>query len=249
MLLKLYVDLEAPKLDEFCNLTNHASLSDCEPYLISHKRYNALALLFKQRGQDVKALDMWSKLGSEDVFDNGRDGVKETVAYLSEHDNHALVMQYSRWVLQKDPEEGLKIFTSAQRQTEIPPDDVLDHLRSYKDLLSQQYLEYLVHVSKTEVPKYHTQLAIRYLEIMLSSSTSSTDGQRVGVLSSELLQTKHTLLAFFEDSQYYDVSALLSRTAKTDMYEERVALFKKANQHYQVLRPTDCYLLIENPRG
>lgn len=176
MLLKLYVDLGASKLDDFANAANRASLSDCEPYLITHKRYNALALLFKQRGQDVKALDMWSKLGSEDVFDNGRDGVKETVSFLSGHDNHMLVMQYSRWVLQKDPEEGLKIFTSTQRQTEIPPDDVLDHLRSYKDLLSQQYLEYLVHVSKTEVEKYHTQLAIRYLEIMLSATSSTVTG-------------------------------------------------------------------------
>lgn len=230
VLLKLYVDLGASKLDEFCNLRNHASLSDCEPYLITHKRYNALALLFKQRGQDVKALDMWSKLGSEDVFDNGRDGVKETVSFLSGHDNHMLVMQYSRWVLQKDPEEGLKIFTSAQRQTEIPPDDVLDHLRSYKDLLSQQYLEYLVHVSKTEVGKYHTQLAIRYLEIMLSASSSTAR------LNNELLHTKQTLLKFLESSHYYDVSALLSRTAKTDMFEERVVLFKKADQHYQALR-------------
>ena len=38
-----------------------------------------MALLFKQRHQDIKALDMWSKLGSEDVFDSGHDGVKATV--------------------------------------------------------------------------------------------------------------------------------------------------------------------------
>ena len=52
--------------------------------------------------------------------------------------------------------------------------------------------------------------------------------------SVELLNTKHTLLKFLESSQYYDVSTLLSRTAKTDMFEERVVLFKKADQHYQV---------------
>eukprot|EP00658_Telonema_sp_P-2_P023578 TRINITY_DN19457_c0_g1_i4.p1 TRINITY_DN19457_c0_g1~~TRINITY_DN19457_c0_g1_i4.p1 ORF type:complete len:329 (-),score=117.30 TRINITY_DN19457_c0_g1_i4:176-1162(-) len=87
-----------------------------------------------------------------------------------------------------------------------------------------------VHVSKTEVEKYHTQLAIRYLEIMLSGTSQQAR------MNSELLHTKQTLLQFLESSQYYDVSALLSRTAKTDMFEERVVLFKKADQHYQALR-------------
>jgi len=184
VLLKLYVDLGSSQLDAFCDTPNYIALHDCEQYLISNKRYNGLALLLKQRNQDVKALDMWSKLGSEDVFDSGgcHDGVKETVAFLSVHSNHALVMQYSRWVLQKDPDEGLKIFTTTSRHPSIPPDEVLDHLRSYKDILSQQYLEHLVHTERTSVEKYHTQLAMRYLEILLSGNPSSNASQ-----SSELL--------------------------------------------------------------
>jgi len=233
VLLKLYVDLGSSQLDAFCDTPNYIALHDCEQYLISNKRYNGLALLLKQRNQDVKALDMWSKLGSEDVFDSGgcHDGVKETVAFLSVHSNHALVMQYSRWVLQKDPDEGLKIFTTTSRHPSIPPDEVLDHLRSYKDILSQQYLEHLVHTERTSVEKYHTQLAMRYLEILLSGNPSSNASQ-----SSELLHTKQTLLTFLEDSEYYDVAALLARTQNTDMFEERVELFKKAKQHYQALR-------------
>jgi len=92
-------------------------------------------------------------------------------------------------------------------------------------------------VSKTEVEKYHTQLAIRYLEIMISASSSAGSHATARLNSStELLNTKQTLLKFLETSEYYDVSALLSRTAKTDMFEERVVLFKKADQHYQALR-------------
>ena len=245
VLLKLYADQSSPQLDFFADTPNHCALHDCEQFLVAHKRYNALALLYKQRGQDLKALDTWSKLGSEDVFDSGHDGVKQTVAFLSEHSNHGLVMQYSRWVLQKanfytqpapnlgnpltpnlsrqDPEEGLKIFTTTSRQPNMPPDEVLDHLRSYKDVLSQQYLEHLVHVERTQVEKYHTQLALRYLEILL------TDGKGAE-------QTKQTLLTFLEESDCYDVAALLSRTQSTDMFEERVVLFKKAKQHYQSLR-------------
>lgn len=231
VLLKMYADLSSPKLDEFADSLNHCVLHDCDQFLVAHKRYNAMALLFKQRHQDIKALDMWSKLGSEDVFDSGHDGVKETVAFLSGHSNHVLVMQYSRWVLQKEPDAGLKIFTTTSRHPTIPPDEVLDHLRSYKDILSQQYLEHLVHVECTVVEKYHTQLAMRYLEILLSANPVASSSQ-----SHELSQTKQTLLKFLEDSAYYDVSALLSRTQATDMFEERVVLFKKAKQHYQALR-------------
>ena len=68
--------------------------------------------------------------------------------------------------------------------------------RSYKDLLSQQYLEYLVHVSKTEVEKYHTQLAIRYLEIMISASSSAAGSAVRHSTLTEIMISSSVLLKF-----------------------------------------------------
>ncbi len=64
VLLKLYVDLDSPCVDTFAAGVEHVDLVNCEPYLLAQQRYNALAWLCKNRGMDVRALSIWSRLGS-----------------------------------------------------------------------------------------------------------------------------------------------------------------------------------------
>lgn len=46
---------------------NHIVLSELEPTLIRTGQYNALCILFKERGEDIKLLDAWSKYVSSHV--------------------------------------------------------------------------------------------------------------------------------------------------------------------------------------
>ena len=57
-------------------------------------------------------------------------------------------------------------------------------------------------MEKTTVEKYHTQLAMRYLEILLTdplqSSGERSKGERSKMQEQEQTQTKQTLLTFLE---------------------------------------------------
>ena len=102
-------------------------------------------------------VQLWRALGSGDAayHERGQDGFLETVQYLSAVEDHALVWTYSPWVLRKKWDIAMQIFTSTERTTALPADQVLEHLQSFAELpvsdLCQTFLEFLIHKRKTEV--------------------------------------------------------------------------------------------------
>jgi hypothetical protein len=164
-LLKLYVLLGHPKLDSFAGSKNSCDLMDAKIFLSQHQLYHVLALLFKGRGSDRDALDIWSRMGSGEYREPGHDGVGPTVECLAQQENQELVWIFSYWVLRDHPEEGLKIFIkgSGVGQPEfrhLHPHKVLQHLESFSGQQSQQlceaYLEDLVFNQENVEEHYHT---------------------------------------------------------------------------------------------
>jgi hypothetical protein len=109
--------------------------------LEERKSWNALALLQRNAGHYKEALDIWSNMGQVSTAESGgrycvgiralplqglkdystgphmaEHGMNETVNFLSVTDDVSLIYQYSEWVLGKNPENGLKIFTSTKRK-------------------------------------------------------------------------------------------------------------------------------------
>ena len=89
---------------------------------LEHKRYHALATLLQGKGLQREALEVWQKMGIGEYLESGMDGVAPTVALLSQCGHTAkeqeLVWVFSFWVLQKQPLEGLKIFTASRPRSQ-----------------------------------------------------------------------------------------------------------------------------------
>jgi hypothetical protein len=171
---------------------NSCMLAESEHFLVKHKHYNFLALLYQSKAQIRKALEVWSRLGDGEFKDADMqcNGVKETVALLSTLPDEPQLWHFAEWVVRTNPKEGLKVFFSTQRapQIALPWDKVLAYLQSIAtaaansllDLsviastsaaaaaqtveLVEMYLEYLIYVEKTEEQTYHDQLALLYFK-------------------------------------------------------------------------------------
>jgi len=79
--LKLYVHFnQGPALIEFLRSgPTSCALDECRVYLLAHKRYVALGLLYQSKNMYSDALDVWRSLGTGELVEPGSDGVPETV--------------------------------------------------------------------------------------------------------------------------------------------------------------------------
>jgi hypothetical protein len=198
-LLKLYVILRHSSLEDFCDAPNECGMQDAKPLLLEHKRYHALATLLQGKGLQREALEVWQKMGIGEYLESGMDGVAPTVALLSQCGHTAkeqeLVWVFSFWVLQKQPLEGLKIFTASSPRSQqlsrarragvsdgdgaspLPPTRVLQHLESFEGhskSLCVAYLEDLIYVQRKKYGRkegaeeeFHTRLANEYIDTAL----------------------------------------------------------------------------------
>ena len=61
-LVKLLVELgQAKELHEFLSAENQASLEQLEQFLTDNKRFNALAIMYKNNDKGIEALEVWQK--------------------------------------------------------------------------------------------------------------------------------------------------------------------------------------------
>ncbi len=62
VLAKLYTESEdISELNKLIEEPNEILLSELEPYLTRYKRIGVLCRLYKQRGEDLKLLEVWSR--------------------------------------------------------------------------------------------------------------------------------------------------------------------------------------------
>lgn len=140
-LLKCYLQtndaLVAPLLRR-----NYCHLGETEKTLKKHHKYSELIILYETKGQHKKALELLQKQAQQ--MDSSMRGYDRSIQYLqylgAEHIN--LIFEFSGWILDANPEEGLKIFTEDIQEVEnLPRPKVLDYLlRTHKS----QVIPYLV---------------------------------------------------------------------------------------------------------
>ncbi|KAG1063775.1 hypothetical protein G6F42_027140 [Rhizopus arrhizus] len=132
---------------------NHCDVEECENILMDKKKYKELVDLYN------------CKLGKQP--DGPLRGVLPTIRYLQKLglDHFDLVLQYSRWVLEKDPKHGMDIFIDDLTEVEtFPREKVLHHLESISSDLAIQYLEYIIEELHDESTEFHNRLVIAYLD-------------------------------------------------------------------------------------
>ncbi|XP_039293207.1 vam6/Vps39-like protein [Nilaparvata lugens] len=238
-LLKCYLQtndaLVAPLLRR-----NHCHLEETERTLKKHQKYNELVILYQTKGIHNKALEILQK--QSDQSDGGLKGPDWTIQYLQglgkEHIN--LIIQFSGWVLDKHPEDGLKIFTEDMPEVEqLPRPRILDYLLRTQKSLVIPYLEHVIHVWKDTNPLFHNVLIHQYREKVLELCRD--DATQLQIQQGNNLRTK--LLNFLEKSEHYVPETVHVHFPYDSMYEERAIILERLGKHEQAL---SIYVIIMN---
>ncbi|KAI9281130.1 CNH domain-containing protein [Sporodiniella umbellata] len=228
-LLKAYMMTSDALVGPLLRVQNHCDVEECEAILMNKKKYKELVDLYNCKGMHERALDLLKKL--EDQTDGPLRGVSSTIRYLQKlgADQFDLVLKYSRWVLEKDPKNGMDIFIDDLAESEtFPRDDVLSHLESISSDLVIQYLEYIIQDLRDESPEYHDRLVFAYLD-KINLHKKQKDNK------DNMSKTRARLLSFLTESAFYNARRMLTRLPDDDLYEERAILLSRIGQHDQAL--------------
>jgi hypothetical protein len=232
VLLKLYAEENSPELLQFVMTENHCAQEECRDFLLEKQRYHALGLMYCYANDASKALETWVKIVDGEWLDPSHPGLEYVVEFLSSLSDHEVVLKYAEWALKKNQELAAIIFTNRpvreQLGERLQSDFILNFLTSYPVAL-KLYLEYLVFTKKLESEKYHTQLALLYLDEVLQLRANTATPR------DKLRTSRHQLNRLLEHSSQYRVSVLLSRVKDTDLYSECAILYGKMGEHKKAL--------------
>uniref|UniRef100_A0A2R5L8B9 Putative vacuolar assembly/sorting n=1 Tax=Ornithodoros turicata TaxID=34597 RepID=A0A2R5L8B9_9ACAR len=146
-----------------CLQDNYCQLGECERALKMHQRLSELIILYQQKGQHRKALELMFNEAKK--TDSPLKGHERTVSYLRHlgRDHIDLIFEFSKWVLAEHPEDGLRIFTGDQREVgTLPPQAVSQFLIKEAPDLVMPYLENLIHVRGETAAMFHNTVLRNY---------------------------------------------------------------------------------------
>jgi len=231
-LLYLYVDLGLSRkhINNFASNENRIHLKDAQTYLTRRKMWYTIALLCCYRRKYNLALELYRKLGTNELQDGTYVGLQETINILKTLDDCEVLWEYSKWTLRKDLERGMKIFCSTDRRIPLAAGKVLEFLSEFGSTPRQIYLEFLINERDNKDEQYHTKLALLYLDttqalvkLKMQGSQEAEDGS--------LGRVRRKLLDFLTSSKHYNVATVLARVRGTVLYEECIVLYRNLGDH------------------
>nr|XP_018917958.1 PREDICTED: vam6/Vps39-like protein [Bemisia tabaci] len=230
-LLKCYLQTNDALVEPLLR-RNYCHLTETEYTLKKYNKFSELIILYQTKGLHSKALEYLQELADEP--DSPLFGCEKTVNYLQHLGKNEmdLIFQFADWVLQKYPEEGLKIFTEDIEEVEqLPRPRVLDYLLKNHKSLVIQYLEHVIHVWKDTNGIFHNALVHQYREkIQQLSVPKATYAEQQ---AAQNFKTK--LFKFLEESDSYGPETVLIHFPHDSMFEERCIILGKLGRHEQVL--------------
>nr|XP_033803743.1 transforming growth factor-beta receptor-associated protein 1 isoform X1 [Geotrypetes seraphini] len=232
-LLKLYAEASHENLLDLLGSENSCIMADSATWLEKYKKYFALGLLYHYHGQDAAALQLWAKIVNGELEDNTRPDLFEYIVdFLTFCTNQELVWKYADWILQKNEQVGIHIFTKRpleeQQKNSFRPNDVISCLHRYPKALLQ-YLEYVVLDQGLQKEKYHTHLAVLYLEEVLRLK-AVVKGNCM-----ELAEVQKKFQHLLQQSDFYRVHLLLDKIKDSDLLLEQAILYGKSEDHEKAL--------------
>ncbi|KZP18157.1 hypothetical protein FIBSPDRAFT_933616 [Athelia psychrophila] len=152
---------------------NHIKLPELEPTLIRTGQYSALCTLCKERGEDTKLLNAWSKLVDGEWSDTDiKDPLSDIITFVTEKRDKKLTQQWGIWLTKRDPVRAMKLLTSrdTSKRRDKPEDDLamLQQVREADPAAGAQYLEHLVLQKRSQNPDLHAQLALSCIDQLLA---------------------------------------------------------------------------------
>jgi len=235
-LLKVYIKGNPQLIPHLFKVKNYCHIEESQRVLLEEKKLTELVLLYKSKELHREALTLLAKTSSP----------KDTINYLCQlgKQNMAIILEHSKWVLQKCPDDALAIFTTERKEDSLPPSQIIPHLKHYAQPLLRQYLEYIINdpLNPDKTPEFHNDLVFEYLNAITElikpdklvvkripgQTVAGTEPGLLGILRKKLIH-------FLETSKYYLPEKMLSRFPFDDLYEERAILLSRIGRHESAL--------------
>lgn len=175
-LLKCYLQTNDSFVAPLLRL-NYCHSEESEKTLRQYQKYGELIILYQTKGHHKKALQLLQS--QADDASSCLSGHDRTIQYLQHlgSEQKQLIFEFAGWVLEKHPEDGLKIFTEDIQEVEdLPRAEVLDYLLKNHKSLVIPYLEHIINFWDESKPIFHNILIQQYHE--------QIDSMKMGLLNS-----------------------------------------------------------------
>lgn len=144
---------------------NHCHLEESEKTLQQYEKYGELIILYQTKGHHKKALQLLQSQAEDSS--SSLFGYEKTIQYLQHlgNDHRQLIFEFASYVIEKNPEDGLRIFTEDVTEVEnLHRAEVLDYLlKNHKGLVTP-YLEHIIFVWNETKALFHNILIQQYRE-------------------------------------------------------------------------------------
>ncbi|KAI0225860.1 Vam6/Vps39-like protein [Lamellibrachia satsuma] len=241
-LLKCYLQTNDALVAPLLRLKdNRCHLEESERVLKERHKFSELIILYEKRDLHRKALDLLLRESAKS--NSPLKGHDTTVQYLQRlgSENLQLIFEYAEWVIQQNPEDGLKIFTEDMPEVEVlPREQVLDYLEKTASSLIIPYLEHVIWTWNDNSPSLHNVLSLNYKNmvstLMEDYAQPLCDGViKAGEEPGEVGVVRAKLLAFLSASLHYQPDRLLIHFPLDGFFEERAILLGHLGRHEQAL--------------
>ncbi|XP_065845324.1 vam6/Vps39-like protein [Oscarella lobularis] len=227
-LLKCYVQvnerLVGPLLKHH---DNNCHLQESERTLTKFEKWSELVLLYSSKKEHGKALKLL--LEKAHSKSGPLSGPSRTIEYLQSlgPEHLDLIFEYSKWILQKYPSEGLKIFIvrnedPRSKAEPLPVDKVVAYLKDFNREIAIRYLEHVINDWKDQRSELHNNLILLYLAEAKGGGRKAEEFRR-------------QLMVFLEKSECYKAAPLIKDFPR-DYLLERALLLGKLGRHEAALR-------------
>ncbi|KAI1823922.1 SPX domain-containing protein [Xylaria intraflava] len=235
----------APSLFRIPNFCDPAVVNE---KLLEHNRYNELVDFFYGKKLHRDALTLLRRFGDVSVDGdtaklevNGHGeteveipeqlrGPRRTVGYLQSlpPEMTDLILEFSDWVLRRDPELGMEVFLADSENAEtLPRDKVVGYLSGINTQLEIKYLEHIIDELGDGTPDFHNKL----VELLINALKA--DESR----DSKWEERSLKLVDFLKESRQYSLSRAFAMIPRDDpaFYEAQAVVLSNMGNHKQAL--------------
>ncbi|CAL2046117.1 unnamed protein product [Caenorhabditis brenneri] len=248
-LLRCYIKTKPALVDSLIRLPSNACyFKDAKEILESEGRLRSLFVLYETRKQHDLALKLLKeqsmiKPNPEPFFEDADQLIVEYLQSLG-NNNLPLIFENAKWILAKDVNLGVQIFTSDETEMarHLNRKSVVEFLKTECPDAMIPYLEHVIFQWEETASYFHETLLEFYVARVNSlfkdyvhAFPDDENITRAGEEDGELGIFRKRLLRFLEVSHSYSPQTVLLQLAPHAFFEERALILGRLKQHDQAL--------------
>lgn len=245
-LIKMYADMAlTDRLKAF--FTNNKiycreMLNELDASMIPFKVSNGAiyAKFCENFGKTKECLETWKQLSRSQDEKLSNEACEETVRFLKDITDKKLIFETLKWLLPKNQAIGCKAFQFISEEL-ITPDAMLSFISEFENagligVLKEKYLEILVNEKKTDDERFHTSLALYYLEILFKHKPK--DNEISGPITDPKVASYQKKFSEFlkNPNSKYRPNTILEKIKDSWLIHDEIYLYGKEKQHKKALK-------------